>query len=140
MAIMDFSKTALKNLRSRPATLMYPARKREFFERTRGHIDIKIEDCIYCGICMRRCPSKAIAVVKGDKSWGIDRLKCVQCNACVENCPKEMPHDAADVYNALGRAGKGRIPGSVSKKYPSVLMPLSHFRNRPRLIFNAVLH
>jgi ech hydrogenase subunit F len=89
MSIMNFSKTALKNLGTKPATLMYPLKKREFYERTRGHIEIKSEDCIYCGICAKRCPTAAIGVDKPGKTWRIDRLKCIQCNACAENCPKK---------------------------------------------------
>lgn len=89
MAIMNFTKTMLKNMGSKPATLMYPLKKRDFFERTRGHIEFKKEDCIYCGICAKKCPTRSIEVRKADKSWSINRLKCIQCNACAENCPKK---------------------------------------------------
>ncbi len=89
MSVMFFSKSALKNLASKPATLMYPYKKRAFFDRTRGHIEIAIGDCIFCGICQKRCPSGSIRVEKPGKRWEIDRLKCIQCNACVENCPKK---------------------------------------------------
>jgi formate hydrogenlyase subunit 6/NADH:ubiquinone oxidoreductase subunit I len=89
MSVMNFAKTALKNLNSRPATLMYPKKKRVFYARTRGHIAIGIESCIFCGICAKKCPSGAIRVDKTGKVWEIDRLKCVQCNACVESCPKK---------------------------------------------------
>jgi ech hydrogenase subunit F len=89
MSVMYFSRSALKNLGHKPATLMYPYRKRAFFERTRGHIDINIADCIYCGICQRRCPTGSIHVAKADKHWEIERMKCIKCNACVENCPKK---------------------------------------------------
>ena len=89
MSIMNFALTVLKNLRSRPATRMYPAVQHLFFTRTRGHIEISIKDCIFCGICQRRCPAAAIKVVRAEKSWSINRFKCVQCNACVEVCPKK---------------------------------------------------
>ena len=89
MSIMSFSKNALKNLNSRPATLMYPYKKRVFYKRTRGHIEIGIQDCIFCSICAKRCPTGAIKVEKPAKQWEIDRMKCVQCNYCVESCPKK---------------------------------------------------
>lgn len=86
---MQFSKTVLKNLRSRPATRMYPAKKRAFFVRTRGHIQIDIHACIFCGLCEKKCPSAALQVERPQRTWRIDRLRCVQCNACVEICPKK---------------------------------------------------
>ena len=89
MSVMNFSRSALKNLGHKPATLMYPFKKREYFDRTRGHIDISIADCIYCGICQKRCPTGSIHVNKADKHWEIERMKCIQCNSCVENCPKK---------------------------------------------------
>ena len=87
--MMRFSKTALKNMVSRPATLMYPYKKREFFDRTRGAVAIKLEDCIFCSLCARKCPTGALLVSKPEQSWRIDRLKCIQCSGCVEACPKK---------------------------------------------------
>ncbi len=89
MSIMNFALTVLRNLRSVPATRMYPVTKRAAFQRTRGSIGISIRDCIFCGQCQRRCPAAAIAVDKPERTWTINRLKCVQCNSCVEVCPKK---------------------------------------------------
>ncbi len=46
-------------------------------------------DCIYCGLCMRKCPMEAITVDRTTKSWSIDREKCVWCGICVAGCPKK---------------------------------------------------
>jgi len=92
MSIMKFSKVVLKNLFSEPATRMYPFKKREFFLRTRGHIDIEVDKCIFCGICVKKCPTNAINVEKNKKLWAIERLRCIQCSACVDNCPKKCLH------------------------------------------------
>jgi ech hydrogenase subunit F len=89
MSIMKFSKVVLKSLVSKPATLLYPIKKREFFERTRGHIDIEVDKCIFCGICVKRCPTNAINVERSEKLWAIERLRCIQCSSCVDNCPKK---------------------------------------------------
>ncbi len=89
MSVMYFSKNAIKNLTHKPATLMYPNKKRAFFERTRGHVEIRIADCIFCGICQKRCPSNAIRVERAGKLWQIERMNCIQCGACVDNCPKK---------------------------------------------------
>lgn len=88
MSVMNFSRTALKNLRSKPATLMYPMKKREFFERTRGHIE-RNDECVLCGLCAKKCPTKAIVVDRPAKQWSIDRFNCIQCGSCVEACNKK---------------------------------------------------
>ena len=86
---MGFTKTVLKNLFSKPVTTSYPAVPRVYPERTRGHVEIKIEDCILCGLCMRSCPPGAIQVNRGTGAWAINRFDCIQCGYCVEKCPKK---------------------------------------------------
>ncbi len=85
----SFTKTALKNLFSQPATRMYPQVPREYPERTRGHIEIDMSTCILCGICSRKCPADAIKVDRTGRTWSIERFGCIQCNSCVESCPKK---------------------------------------------------
>jgi formate hydrogenlyase subunit 6/NADH:ubiquinone oxidoreductase subunit I len=87
MKLFTMTKTVTKNLVKGPATLMYPQRERIFPPKTRGQIDNKIEVCIFCGLCARRCPTYALAVTKASKEWEIDRLKCCMCHLCVEICP-----------------------------------------------------
>jgi len=89
MSVISFSKTVLHNLFSKPATRMYPQVPRVYPERTRGQIGIGIDDCIFCGICSKKCPTGAIAVTRETKSWSIKRFGCIQCGACVEVCPKK---------------------------------------------------
>ncbi|MCR5625323.1 MAG: 4Fe-4S binding protein [Lachnospiraceae bacterium] len=88
MALLTFSKTVLKNLFSEPETLNYPAEPREYPERSRGHIEINIEECIFCGMCMRNCPPRAITVDRAKGTWEINRFDCIQCNYCSQVCPK----------------------------------------------------
>jgi ech hydrogenase subunit F len=87
MKFFTMTKTVAKNLLSGPATLMYPKKKRSFFDITRGRVENDIYKCIFCGLCARRCPTYAIKVTKNIKEWQIDRLKCCTCNLCVEICP-----------------------------------------------------
>ncbi len=89
MGIMDFTKQAIKNLISKPATSSYPLQPREYPERSRGHIEIDIDDCIMCGLCSRKCMSGAITVDRSTKTWSIERMGCVQCGSCVIACPKK---------------------------------------------------
>ena len=89
MAIMDFTRIAIKNLFSKPVTSQYPAVPKQYPEKSRGHIEINIDECILCGICSRKCMSSAITIDKENKSWSIERMGCVQCQACVNACPKK---------------------------------------------------
>jgi formate hydrogenlyase subunit 6/NADH:ubiquinone oxidoreductase subunit I len=107
--IMNFRGTVLKNLFSKPVTKNYPAEPAVYPERSRGHIEITIEDCILCGLCSMNCPPRAIAVDRAGSKWSINRFDCVQCGYCVEKCPKKcltilpgyqepMPEKAVAVY------------------------------------------
>ena len=86
MKLMDFTPIAFKNLFSKPATCNYPAEPAVYPERSRGHVEINIDDC---GMCMRKCPSGAIKVDRNKKEWSIERMGCVQCENCVVSCPKK---------------------------------------------------
>jgi ech hydrogenase subunit F len=87
--MFDFFPVIMKNAFHKPATRNYPKVSRPPFDRQRGHIEIDLPACIYCGMCSRKCPTGAIEVKRPDKLWSIDRFKCILCNSCVEVCPKK---------------------------------------------------
>lgn len=89
MTVFSFSKTVLKNLFSKPVTTAYPLKPREYPDRTRGHVQIDIDQCILCGLCSRKCPADAIKVDRAGGTWSIYRFGCIQCASCVESCPKK---------------------------------------------------
>ncbi|MCL2156337.1 MAG: 4Fe-4S binding protein [Leptospirales bacterium] len=84
-----FTKTISRNFFKKPATLMYPFKKREFYPATRGRIFTTIEQCIFCGLCSRKCPTNAITVTKESKEFELRSLQCIICGSCVEACPKK---------------------------------------------------
>ena len=87
MSFLSMTKTLVKSLIHGPYTLMYPLKKKEVFQYTKGSIQIDAEKCIHCGLCGRGCPTGAIEVIKEDLSWSINRLACITCGYCSENCP-----------------------------------------------------
>ena len=54
--LFPFAGTAFKNLFSKPATTGYPFEPAHYPDRMRGHVRVRIEDCIGCGHCDSRCP------------------------------------------------------------------------------------
>ncbi len=102
-------RVTMKYLKSPAITLQYPKEKMVMFERFRGLLHNRIEDCIGCGQCVRACPVDCITMVtlKAGKDedlgvtrdgqakklhvyqFDIDTLKCMWCNLCTEVCPTE---------------------------------------------------
>lgn len=89
MSVLSTVKMVAGGLFSRPATKMYPAKPQQVFPRTRGSIRNRIDECIFCGLCSRKCPTRAITVNRAEKEWSIDRFDCLACGACVDACPKK---------------------------------------------------
>ena len=54
-----------------------------------GELKNNIEECIYCGLCAKNCPSDALKVDRKEKIWEVDKDACVTCGLCVEKCPKK---------------------------------------------------
>lgn len=92
MSLLPIARLILSSFFKKEATVSYPIEPMKKDALVRGHVGISIEDCIYCGICQRKCPTNAITVKKPDKSWEIERFQCVVCNCCVESCPKKCLH------------------------------------------------
>ncbi len=89
MSFFVMTKTILKSLFSKPATEAYPFKPRTYPKYSRGSIAINTADCIFCGICARKCPTQALKVSRDAKNWEIDRLRCIACGACITVCPKK---------------------------------------------------
>lgn len=90
--VMKFAGQVMKNFFHKPVTKNYPAEPIVYTERNRGHIEIDIDECISCGMCVRSCPPGCLAVSKADGTWTINRFDCIACGYCVLKCPKKCLH------------------------------------------------
>ena len=89
MSFFSMTKTLMKNLFHGPYTVSYPVKQKEKYDRTRGKIEIDIDNCIFCSMCQKRCPTGALTVDKANSSWSIERFSCIQCGYCSDVCPKK---------------------------------------------------
>ena len=91
-------------------TVQYPTEKMVPYPRFRGMLAYDAEVCIACGMCVRACPSKCIALAKAAPApapvpaegqpaapavkslpkiewYTIDYGRCNFCGLCEESCP-----------------------------------------------------
>ncbi len=88
MSYFEMSKLALKWAVSKPPTSRYPFEPRHPIEGSRGQVVFVKDNCVFCTVCAKKCPTGALIVNRAAKIWGIDRLRCISCGYCVEACPK----------------------------------------------------
>ena len=113
------SRTLIRSLLGKPATLMYPQRKKTYTDATRGKVENEIERCIFCRLCEKNCPTKALAVSKEKNEWEIDSLKCCQCRRCVEVCPVKC----LSMDNVYFSPVRSRAEGKYLKVLPPGVLP-----------------
>ena len=89
MGYFEMSKLALKWALAKPPTTRYPFEPRVALAGSRGLLVFKKENCVYCNVCMKKCPTGALLVNRAQKKWAVDRLRCITCGYCVEVCPKK---------------------------------------------------
>jgi len=81
----------LKSLFQKPATVAYPANRKDVFTGIRGKLTFDSSKCVGCKLCVRDCPTGAIDIQKvGDKQFEaiLQMDHCVFCGQCVDSCAK----------------------------------------------------
>jgi formate hydrogenlyase subunit 6/NADH:ubiquinone oxidoreductase subunit I len=89
MGYFEMSKLALKWALTKPPTTRYPFEPRNPIAGSRGQLVFTKDNCVYCNVCAKKCPTGALLVNRAQKKWAIDRLRCITCGYCVEVCPKK---------------------------------------------------
>ncbi len=82
----------LFSLTKKPATINYPVEKHAMPLGFRGKLKFYPEKCVGCQMCVKDCPSGAIAIKKiGEKEFQaeINLGKCIYCAQCVDSCMKK---------------------------------------------------
>jgi ech hydrogenase subunit F len=81
----------LRNLFGTPATRKYPFESHQYWAGSRGRLQIDLAKCVFCGICEKICPSRAIIKYghKDDPNVTIhyNPFACIYCARCAEKCP-----------------------------------------------------
>jgi len=83
---------SLKNLFSKPETILYPKEPSPLPPGYRGLIRYRKELCIFCTKCELVCPPGAIRFTyreDGEKEFHYNPYLCIYCGECVRACPKE---------------------------------------------------
>lgn len=88
MAYFQMSRLVLKWALTKPPTSRYPFEPRQPIAGSRGQLVFTKDNCVYCTVCAKKCPTGALTVNRAQKQWIIDRLRCISCGYCVEACPK----------------------------------------------------
>lgn len=88
MPLLSMTSVVTRALGRKPATRLYPHVEKKTYPTTRGHIRFIVNDCTFCALCSRVCPTDAIVCDRKSRTWMIDRRKCILCGACVEGCKK----------------------------------------------------
>jgi formate hydrogenlyase subunit 6/NADH:ubiquinone oxidoreductase subunit I len=112
-------KQVLGSLFKKPATSRYPFKKRAMPDHYRGKIIFHPQLCIGCKMCVRDCPSNAIAIrCVGDKKYEADfnLAKCIYCSQCVDSCPKKALESTKEFELAVLDKEKLKVTFSADTK------------------------
>lgn len=112
---------ALKQLARRPATVRYPATKARVPPRFRGKMVFHAERCVGCRLCVKDCPSEAIAINKledGSFEAVFELDRCVFCGQCAASCNKDALEASPDFELATADKAELRVRFDAGGRRP----------------------
>ncbi|HYM82996.1 MAG TPA: 4Fe-4S binding protein [Candidatus Dormibacteraeota bacterium] len=113
------ARRSLRNVFSRPATIRYPVEVRPPVAGSRGMLEFDLATCVFCGLCVRRCPAAAISCSREERWFSLDALRCVACGACADACNKGSLRMSTDRRPVMVPATDGRRrPGIEEWRVP----------------------
>jgi len=115
MGYFEMSKLALKWALTKPPTTRYPFEPRIPIAGSRGQLVFTKDNCVYCTVCAKKCPTGALLVNRAQKKWAIDRLRCINCGLLCGNLSQEIAGDGGSPCQPDGDA-RPRVSLSISKR------------------------
>ena len=112
MWIVPFVKKLLSSLGRKAPTHTYPYAPMPKDPSVRGHVEIDIGTCIFCNICVRKCPTDAITVDRKLREWEISHFQCIVCGECVTACPKKCLFMRPELARASDIRTKEKVVGA----------------------------
>ena len=104
--LFPFAGTVMKNLFSKPDTTGYPYEPAHYPERMRGHVEIRVEDCISCGLCVRSCPPGALQVDRAAGTWTIKPVRLRSVRQLRPGLPQKVPGHRAGIHGPCRSKGQ----------------------------------
>ena len=71
---------------------IYEAKHPNALARSNYYSDVDTEKCPACGICVIRCPMRAITVKRKKQPAKVNKERCIGCGVCAPTCPVEAIH------------------------------------------------
>ena len=62
MPYFEMTRLALRWALMKPPTTQYPFAPREFIAASRGQLVFTKDNCVYCTVCAKKCPTAALTV------------------------------------------------------------------------------
>lgn len=81
-------------------------------------------DCDNCGLCIQKCPVKAIVLVAEKPFW---KLTCESCMRCMSSCPKRAIESAHGFILFVALLFNWVILGSISYLFPEIIAGINPF-------------
>ena len=83
---------------------------------SRGNVNIRVEECKGCGLCVESCPPKCLSLAAGMNAYGVHPAQyagegCTGCGICFYCCPEP---GALTVFRAAAPRPTPEVPHAAT--------------------------